>query len=84
MLLGVDHQLFDIGSIDEGDHYIKFQLCNKSNGFKWVLVDVYGPAQSDHKEIFLAELVQMGSQEKLPLIMGGCNTSCYGFPNHLH
>jgi hypothetical protein len=52
MLLGVDQQQFDIGSIDEGDHYIKFQLCNKSDGFKWALVAVYGPAQANHKETF--------------------------------
>jgi hypothetical protein len=56
MLLGVDQQLFDIGSVDEDDHYIKIQLCNKSDGFKWALVAVYGPAQPDHKEKFLAEL----------------------------
>jgi hypothetical protein len=47
ILLGVDHWLFDIGSIDEGKLYIKFQLCNKSDGFKWALVAVYGPAQAD-------------------------------------
>jgi hypothetical protein len=34
-------------------------------------VAVYGPAQPDHKENFLAELVRMGSQENLPFIMGG-------------
>jgi hypothetical protein len=71
MLLGVDQQLFDIGSVDEDDHYIKIQLCNKSDGFKWALVAVYGPAQPDHKEKFLAELDWMGSQEFFSLIMGG-------------
>jgi hypothetical protein len=65
MLLGVDHQLFD-----EGEFYVKFQLCNKSDGFKWALIDVYGPAQADHKEHFLAELVPLCSHEDLPLIMG--------------
>jgi hypothetical protein len=71
MLLGVDQQLFDIGSIDEGEFYIKFQLCNKSYGFKWALVSVYGLAQADQKEKFLVELVRMCSHEDLPLIMGG-------------
>jgi hypothetical protein len=71
MLLGVDQQLFDIGLVDEGDHYIKIQLCNKSDGFIWALVVVYGSAQPNHKENFLAELDRMGSQENLPLIMGG-------------
>jgi hypothetical protein len=71
MLLGVDQQLFDIGSIEEGEFYIKFHLCNKSDGFKWALVSVYGQAQADRKEKFLAELVRMCSHEDLPLIMGG-------------
>jgi hypothetical protein len=71
MLLGVDLQIFYIGAIDEGDHYIKFYLCNKSDDFKWALVVVYGPAQPERKENFLAELVHMCSHEILPLLMGG-------------
>jgi hypothetical protein len=49
VLLGVDLQCFDIGSIDEGDHYIKFHISNKTDEFKWALVLVYGPAQDDWK-----------------------------------
>jgi hypothetical protein len=71
ILLGVDQRMFDLGSIDEREMYIKFQSCNKSEGYKWALAAVYGPAQATHKEKFLAELVRMCSQEKLPLIMGG-------------
>ncbi|KAL5655442.1 hypothetical protein ACJX0J_034763 [Zea mays] len=33
-----------------------FTLCNKSDAFKWVLAVVYGPAQVEKKELFLAEL----------------------------
>jgi hypothetical protein len=71
ILVGVDQQLFDIGSIDEGEFYVKFQLSNKSDGFKWALAVVYGPTQVAHKENFLGELVRMCSQENLPLIVGG-------------
>jgi hypothetical protein len=71
ILLGVNLQCFDIGQIEEGDYYIKFRLCNKSAGFKWALIVVYGPAQADHKENFLDELVQVCSHERLPLLMGG-------------
>jgi hypothetical protein len=71
MLLGVDLHVFDIGAIDEGDHFIKFHLCNKSNDFKWALVVVYEPAQPERKENFLAELVHMCSHENLPLLMSG-------------
>jgi hypothetical protein len=70
MLLGVDLQFFDIGAIDEGDYYIKFHLCSKSDYFKWALVVVYGPTQAEHKESFLAELVNMCSHKTLPLLMG--------------
>jgi hypothetical protein len=71
ILLGVDLHIFDIGAIDEGDHYIKFHLCNKSNGFKWALVVVYGPAQAEKENL---ELVNMCSHKNLPLLIGGhCN-----------
>jgi hypothetical protein len=74
MLLGIDLQSFDIGAIDEGEYYIKFHLCNKSDDYKWALAVVYGPAQNEHKEKFLAELVNTCSHENLPLLIDGdCN-----------
>jgi hypothetical protein len=42
--LGVDLDVFDIGTIDEGEFYVKFKVCNKSDHFKWALTVVYGPA----------------------------------------
>lgn len=57
ILLGIDWQIYDIGAIDEGDFYVKFNLRNKADNFKWPLVAIYGPAQTHLKESFLAELV---------------------------
>jgi hypothetical protein len=71
MLLGIDLQVFDIGVIDEGEYYVKFHLCNKSDSFKLALTAVYIPAQDEHKEKFLAELVNVCSHETLPLLIGG-------------
>lgn len=71
ILLGIDLSVYDIGAIDEGDFYVKFHLCNKSDSFKWALVVVYGPAQEQSKEHFLAELVNMCSNERLPILIGG-------------
>jgi hypothetical protein len=72
ILLGVDLDVFDIGAIEEGDFFVKFTLCNKSDCFKWALVEVYGPAQVDKKEQFLSELVcLLGSHESQPLLIGG-------------
>jgi hypothetical protein len=69
-LLGVNLDVFDIGSIDEGGFFIKFRLRNKKDDFHWVLVAVYGAAQPEYKEVFLTELVQACSKEKLPLCVG--------------
>jgi len=57
ILLGIDLEVFDIGAIDEGDYYVKFHLCNKNDSFKWALVVVYRPAQTEFKENFLTELI---------------------------
>jgi hypothetical protein len=50
---------------------VKFHLCNKVNDFKWALVAVYGPAQSNLKEQFLTEMIHMCSHEQLPILIGG-------------
>ena len=71
ILLGVDLGVFDIGAIGEGDIYVKFLLRNKSDGFKFNLYTVYGPAQQQNKEVFLTELARICSHETLPYIIGG-------------
>jgi hypothetical protein len=71
ILLGVDLSVFDIGAIDEGDFYVKFTLRYKSTDFKFVLYSIYGPAQSQNKGAFLAELANTCSKENLPFLIGG-------------
>jgi hypothetical protein len=71
ILLCIDLDMFDIGSIDEGDFYVKFSLCNKIDSFKWALVAIYGPAQDNYKQSFLVELVNMCSHVDLPIVIGG-------------
>jgi hypothetical protein len=50
---------------------VKFHLCNKENNFKWALVAIYGPAQSNLKEQILIEMVHMCSHKQLPILIGG-------------
>jgi hypothetical protein len=68
MLLGVDIDVFDIGAILEGDYFIKFNLHDKVDGFKWSLVSVYGPAQDCFKQDFRSELVHLSTTETLPVL----------------
>lgn len=71
ILLGVDPKVFDIGSIDAGDFYVKFHLKNREDDFQWVLVAVYGAAQNQFKEKFLNELVHACRKESLPILIRG-------------
>jgi hypothetical protein len=63
--------VFDICAIDEGDFYVKITLRYKSTDFKFVLYSIYGPAQSQNKGAFLAELTNTCSKENLPFLIGG-------------
>ncbi|KAJ1295357.1 hypothetical protein BS78_01G217600 [Paspalum vaginatum] len=69
--MGLNLMTFDIGEIEEGDFFVKFKVRNKADGFQWLLVSVYGPAQAEPKEAFLSELAHLCSKETLPLIIGG-------------
>jgi hypothetical protein len=71
ILLGVNLDVLDVGSIDDEDFFVKFSLRDSKSDFKWVLVAVYGAAQPEFKESFIIELVQACSNEKLPLCIGG-------------
>jgi hypothetical protein len=70
ILLGVNAAILDISMIVEGDFFIKFHLCNKLDNFKWILMEVYGPAQDNFKMTFLSELVRTCQQNPLPTLMG--------------
>jgi hypothetical protein len=59
------------GGVEDGDFFVKFRVRDRKVDFKWVLVAVYGAAQSEFKESFLTELVQACRGEWLPLCIGG-------------
>jgi hypothetical protein len=42
-----------------GKHFIRMQLSNKISKLCWHLVVVYGPAQVEDKEEFLAKFAQL-------------------------
>ncbi|KAJ1259145.1 hypothetical protein BS78_10G131600 [Paspalum vaginatum] len=58
ILLGVRANALDLSLIVEGEFYIKFHLCNRTDNFKWILMVVYGPAQDEFKLDFLTKLVR--------------------------
>jgi hypothetical protein len=75
ILLGVNLDVMDVRSIEDGEFFVKFRVRDKERDFKWVLVAVYGAAQPEFKESFLTELVHSCYHEKLPLCIGVTLTS---------
>jgi hypothetical protein len=72
MLMGINQGCFELQSIEDGDYRIKFIIKNKTDGFRWALLSVYGAAQEEHREHFLLELVRAyTSCADLPFIVGG-------------
>src|SRR6266540_480349 len=70
ILLGVNLLTYVVNRIEMGEFYIKFHLTTKADGFRWVLMTVYGAAQEERKDEFLAELVRACSScERIPLMV---------------
>jgi exonuclease III len=60
-----------VGSVEDGDFFVKFRVGDRKGDFKWVMVVVYGAAQLEFKESFPTELVQACRGECLPVCIGG-------------
>jgi hypothetical protein len=54
-----------------GKFHIKVTLLELKMQLKWNMVIVYGAAQLEDKEEFLAELGNVCSDQSLPLLVGG-------------
>lgn len=71
ILLGVNKVTFDVQESWLGEFIVKMKVKNKDDGFCWALMAVYGAAQPEHKDRFLAEFVNTCSNESLPILIGG-------------
>jgi hypothetical protein len=70
LLLGIKHEVVEVGTFDEGECFIGALMRNMKDDFKWEVVVVYGPAQ--HKsEASLEELYEKKQRCSVPMIFGG-------------
>lgn len=60
-----------MGSFDQGEFMLQFNLWDKILKVKWNLLVVYGAAQDENKLSFLFELSRFCAKNSEPLIMGG-------------
>jgi hypothetical protein len=67
----VKSERFDVGSRSQGDFILELNLWDKLLDVKWNLLNVYGAAQDEFKNSFLAEFASFCSKNSDPYILGG-------------
>lgn len=70
ILLGFNCESLEVINVFMGEYAVKLHVCSKVDGFRWVLVAVYGAAQPEFKPDFLADLVRICGEERLPILVG--------------
>lgn len=71
ILCGIKNEYFDVGSFEQGEFMIQLNLWDKIIKIKWNLLIVYGAAQEEYKDAFLAELSSFYSTNVEPMLIGG-------------
>ena len=71
ILSGIKTERFDILSSKTGTYFIMVKVFDKKLRKNLCLVNVYGPAQDEGKEVFLTELAQICYENKDPMLLGG-------------
>jgi hypothetical protein len=71
VLVGFRNDLFDILSVHKFKFFISVTVRNKSDGFSWCFVAVYGTTYYDQKMEFIAKLHDVLSGCSVPTLVGG-------------
>ena len=71
ILLGVKCETLEVLNVVHGEFAVKFRVRSKIDGFRWALVAVYGAAKPKLMPDFLADLVRICGDERLPIMVGG-------------
>jgi hypothetical protein len=71
LLCGIDINLYDVGSFKDGKYMLQLNLWDKTNKIKWNFINVYGAAQEENKNEFLAEFASFCNNMSEPYLIGG-------------
>jgi exonuclease III len=71
ILCGIKKEKFDIVKIEEKSFAVLAEVKDKKLGKNLNLVIVYGPANEDGRDSFLAELAEIGARSRIPTLIGG-------------
>jgi len=71
ILSGINIKFCDVGSFLEGKYMLQINIWDKETRVKWNFINVYGPAQDEHKYEFLSELANFCCKNRDPYLIGG-------------
>lgn len=71
MLCGVRKDRFEVENVENGEFMISANIFDKKLKKTWSFANVYGPAQDELKDSFLAELSSFCFKAKYPMLLGG-------------
>lgn len=71
ILCGAHTDFLEVGSFHEGQFMLQLNLWDKTLRRKWNLINVYGAAQEENKDQFLAELANFCGHNSGPYLIGG-------------
>jgi len=71
ILTGINMDKLEVGSFREGKYMLQMNLWDKALKLKWNFLNVYGAAQEENKDEFLAELASFCDKSLDPLLVGG-------------
>ena len=71
ILTGINTDKLEVGSFREGKYMLQKTVWDKLLKVKWSFLNVYGAAQEENKDEFLAELARFCDTCKDPILVGG-------------
>jgi hypothetical protein len=69
ILSWINLEMYDVGSFSEGEYTLQLTLWDKKNKTQWNFINVYGAAQEEHKNNFLAELARVINNSTYPCVV---------------
>lgn len=71
MLIGANNECLEVLDYKEGRFFQCFVVKSVDDGFKWGVINVYGPVQVELKADFLRELMELILSVEVPILVGG-------------
>jgi exonuclease III len=71
LIMGVDEEFAEVIKIEGDNHFQAMNMVQRTDGFTWRLISVYGPVKDNQKQEFLQKLEVIINDQDIPTLIGG-------------